>query len=234
MEEESFPAVAPAPLEDEMETPAESRTLQIPAGEVTLGGRLEIPENARGLVLFRPWQWEQSAQPTESGSRGSFARGGPRDAALRPALDRRGSGGRLFRTSAFSISGCSVVASHWSPKIIADDPISRKPSGLAIFGASTGGAAALRARRRWKQPSARSFRAAGGRTWPEKPWPCESANALIVGERDEEVLRLNESAYEKLRCEKSLAVVPRATHLFQERARSKKWPVSPLNGSANI
>ena len=39
---------------------------------------------------------------------------------------------------------------------------------------------------------------------------------LIVGERDEEVLGLNERAYAQLQCEKSLAVVPRATHLFQE------------------
>src|ERR1039458_5046715 len=44
--------VAPPPLEDEMEVGAESVTLQIPAGEVTLTGDLEIPENARGLVLF--------------------------------------------------------------------------------------------------------------------------------------------------------------------------------------
>jgi PhoPQ-activated pathogenicity-related protein len=37
-----------------------------------------------------------------------------------------------------------------------------------------------------------------------------------VGERDDDVLRLNEEAYEKLPCEKSLAIVPRATHLFSE------------------
>jgi len=46
------PNVAPPPREDEMETGAESVTLQIPAGEVTLTGDLEIPENAQGLVLF--------------------------------------------------------------------------------------------------------------------------------------------------------------------------------------
>ena len=32
--------------------PAETVMLQIPAGEVTLAGDLEIPKNARGLVLF--------------------------------------------------------------------------------------------------------------------------------------------------------------------------------------
>jgi len=39
---------------------------------------------------------------------------------------------------------------------------------------------------------------------------------LIVGERDEEVLQLNERAYEQLKCPRSLAIVPHATHLFQE------------------
>jgi pimeloyl-ACP methyl ester carboxylesterase len=43
-----------------------------------------------------------------------------------------------------------------------------------------------------------------------------AATLLIVGERDEDVLRLNESAYEQLQCEKSLAIVPHATHLFEE------------------
>jgi len=37
-----------------------------------------------------------------------------------------------------------------------------------------------------------------------------------VGERDETVLRLNQEAFAQLRCEKELAVVPRATHLFEE------------------
>ena len=50
----------------------------------------------------------------------------------------------------------------------------------------------------------------------EKANHVKAPTLLIVGERDEEVLRLNEGAYEKLQCEKSLAIVPRATHLFQE------------------
>jgi hypothetical protein len=37
-----------------------------------------------------------------------------------------------------------------------------------------------------------------------------------VGERDNLVLRLNQQAYARLRCEKEFAVVPGATHLFEE------------------
>jgi len=39
---------------------------------------------------------------------------------------------------------------------------------------------------------------------------------LIVGGADYGVIELNEAAYAKLACEKELAVVPHATHLFEE------------------
>ncbi|HEY7685988.1 MAG TPA: hypothetical protein VH833_07790, partial [Gemmatimonadales bacterium] len=40
---------------------------------------------------------------------------------------------------------------------------------------------------------------------------------LIVGAADYEVLELNRAALARLRCPKRLAVVPGATHLFEER-----------------
>jgi putative phosphoribosyl transferase len=39
---------------------------------------------------------------------------------------------------------------------------------------------------------------------------------LIVGERDELVIELNERALELLNCTKRIEIVPRATHLFEE------------------
>jgi fermentation-respiration switch protein FrsA (DUF1100 family) len=39
---------------------------------------------------------------------------------------------------------------------------------------------------------------------------------LIVGGRDAGVIELNERAYARLRCAKSLEIVPGATHLFPE------------------
>ena len=38
---------------------------------------------------------------------------------------------------------------------------------------------------------------------------------LIVGSRDDLVLRLNQSAFEQIRCEKKLYIVDGATHLFE-------------------
>jgi putative phosphoribosyl transferase len=37
---------------------------------------------------------------------------------------------------------------------------------------------------------------------------------LIVGEYNEPVITMNQTAYEQFRCTKALEVVPRATHLF--------------------
>jgi pimeloyl-ACP methyl ester carboxylesterase len=88
---------------------------------------------------------------------------------------------------------------------------------IGYFGASTGGAAALRAAAALGD-IVHAIVSRGGR--PDlagKALPQVSApTLLIVGGRDEEVLRLNQLAYEQMRCKKSIATVLHATHLFQE------------------
>ena len=44
----------------------------------------------------------------------------------------------------------------------------------------------------------------------------QSPTLLIVGGLDDVVIELNRQAYEKLKTEKQLAIVPGATHLFEE------------------
>ena len=39
---------------------------------------------------------------------------------------------------------------------------------------------------------------------------------LLVGGLDDVVIDLNQQAYDQLRCEKKLVIVPGATHLFEE------------------
>lgn len=39
---------------------------------------------------------------------------------------------------------------------------------------------------------------------------------LIVGSADFDVIKLNQEALRQLRCEKEIAIVPGATHLFEE------------------
>jgi dienelactone hydrolase len=105
-----------------------------------------------------------------------------------------------------------ATATQW----VADHPQGRG-SGLAYFGASTGGAAALVAAASVGL-GIDAVVSRGGR--PDLAGGSlarvESPTLLIVGERDDLVLRLNQQAYAQLPCQKELAVVSRATHLFEE------------------
>jgi len=44
----------------------------------------------------------------------------------------------------------------------------------------------------------------------------QSPTLLLIGELDVPVIRMNEEAYARLRCEKQLRIIPGATHLFEE------------------
>jgi pimeloyl-ACP methyl ester carboxylesterase len=88
---------------------------------------------------------------------------------------------------------------------------------IGYFGASTGAAAALIAaavRPEW----AGAVVSRGGR--PDLAGQAlprvQAPTLLIVGGKDFEVIELNRAAFEQLRCEKHLVIVPGATHLFQE------------------
>ncbi|MES2401752.1 MAG: alpha/beta family hydrolase [Pseudomonadota bacterium] len=91
-------------------------------------------------------------------------------------------------------------------------------AALGYFGASTGSAAALiAAARLGDHVSAVVSR--GGR--PDLAGDAvlaaiDAPTLLIVGGADHAVLALNKAAHQRLRCEKSLAIVPGATHLFGE------------------
>jgi pimeloyl-ACP methyl ester carboxylesterase len=92
-------------------------------------------------------------------------------------------------------------------------------TGLRIgyFGASTGAAAALRASVDQGGTVAAIVSRGGRPDLVEDVLPeVEAPTLLIVGGNDEPVTTLNISAYQKLRCPKELAIIPGASHLFEE------------------
>jgi len=194
---------------------SKSRALRIPCGEITLSGDLEIPPNPVGLVLFAHG----------SGS----SRLSPRNRAVAAVLRSSGVATLLFDLLTEDEEAADAYTGHLRFDIglltrrlvtvtqeLADDSRVRN-FRLGYFGSSTGGAAALRAAAALGS-KIKAVVSRGGR--PDLAGDAlkyvTAATLLIVGERDEEVLRLNESAYEQLNCEKALAVVPHATHLFEE------------------
>jgi putative phosphoribosyl transferase len=89
---------------------------------------------------------------------------------------------------------------------------------LGLFGASTGAAAALVVAARLGE-RVRAVVSRGGR--PDLAAAAldlvRSPTLLVVGGRDDVVIRLNELALARLRGAKELRIVPGASHLFQEQ-----------------
>ena len=88
---------------------------------------------------------------------------------------------------------------------------------IGLFGSSTGAAAALCAAAAVPEDVA-AVVSRGGRPdlAGEDLTRVKAATLLVVGGADHGVIELNEAAYEALGCEKRLAIVPGATHLFEE------------------
>jgi putative phosphoribosyl transferase len=176
-----------------------------------LPGRLSLPEAAVGLVVFAHG----------SGS----SRHSPRNQFVASVLHESWIGTLLFdlltvqeadeRANVFDINFLSDRLGSALRFVMGHDQTARLPLGL--FGASTGAAAALVAAA--EEPRVRVVVSRGGRPDLAGPWleRVQAATLLIVGSRDEDVLMLNREAASRLHCEHRLAVVPGATHLFEER-----------------
>ena len=194
---------------------SDSWEVRIPSGDVTLPGELAIPENAVGVVLFAHGSGSSRHSP-----RNQFVARTLRESGIATLLfdlltPDEESEDALTGHLRFNIDLLAqrlVTATQWA----ADQPQCRR-SGLGYFGASTGGAAALLAAASLG-PGIDAVVSRGGR--PDLAGDAlarvESPTLLIVGERDELVLRLNEQAYARLPGKKELAIVSRATHLFEE------------------
>lgn len=206
----------------------------IPAGAVELPGRLVMPGGAAGLVAF----------VHGSGS----SRHSPRNRYVANVLHETGLGTLLFdlltpaeerdRGNVFDIE---LLASRLLDAIRwLGAQAATAYARIGLFGASTGAGAAL-----WAAAEPGFDVAAvvsrGGR--PDLAAPRLSRviapTLLIVGGYDQEVLRLNRAADSMLRCEHRVAVVPGATHLFEEPGTlrvaaelARDWFVAHLNPPA--
>ncbi|WP_024288521.1 phosphoribosyltransferase family protein [Cellulomonas sp. KRMCY2] len=185
--------------------------VEIPVGVVRLPGHLYLPEPATAVVVFAHG----------SGS----SRHSPRNRLVASALQRAGLGTLLLdlltpseeldRANVFDIellAGRLAAATRW---------LGTRPDSAACrvgwFGASTGAGAALWAAAEPDPPVA-AIVSRGGR--PDLAGArlahVVAPTLLIVGSADPVVLELNREARAQLRCVNRLAVVPDATHLFEE------------------
>jgi len=190
--------------------------VQVSIDSVKLDGSIFIPKNARGVVLFAHG----------SGS----SRHSPRNKYVAEVLNKAGLATLLIdlltqeeeiiddKTShlRFDIDFLAhrlIGATDWLVN-------NNETKGLNIgyFGASTGAAAALVAAS--NHPSVvKAVVSRGGR--PDLAGPVlhkvKSPTLLIVGGNDYPVIDMNQEAFDKLKTEKKMVIVPGATHLFEEQ-----------------
>ena len=185
--------------------------VQIPANGINLEGALVIPSGARGIVLFAHG----------SGS----SRHSPRNNFVAQVLHKAGMGTLLMylltrEEDSIYQNRFDIDLLTWRLERATQWLVDRPQSALlaiGYFGASTGAAAALQAAATFG-PSIGAVVSRGGR--PDLAMSAldrvQSPTLLIVGGLDDIVIDLNRQAYAKLKSEKHLAIVPGATHLFEE------------------
>lgn len=187
----------------------------ISAGGARLKGDLAVPPGALGVVLFAHG----------SGS----SRLSPRNRFVAEALNSRGLGTLLIDllTEEEAARDARTDELRFDIPLLArrlaavSGWLRRRPEAaglpLAYFGASTGAAAALVAAAACPE-FVYAVVSRGGR--PDLALEflarVKAPTLLLVGERDPEVIGMNEAAASLMKAERRLEIVPDATHLFEE------------------
>ena len=188
--------------------------IRIPDGTEWLDGDLHIPADARGLVIFAHGSGSsrfssRNRQVSEFLNRGQLAT--LLLDLLTPAEERVDVQTAAYRFDIPRLGRRVVAATDW----VTTHPVLRELP-IGYFGASTGAAAALIAAA--ERPNTSAVVSRGGR--PDLAGDAlprvRTPTLLIVGGDDEPVIELNQAAMRSMRATGELAVVPKATHLFEE------------------
>ncbi|MCL5025847.1 MAG: dienelactone hydrolase family protein [Chloroflexi bacterium] len=191
------------------------RSVRVLAGRVTLDGNLGVPANPRGVVLFAHGSGSGRFSP-----RNRYVAQELRAAGLATLLidlltadeEVVDAQTRHLRFDIPLLAERLVGATDW----LLDNPDTRDLS-IGYFGASTGAGAALVAA--VERPDAvGAIVSRGGR--PDLAGDAlarvRAPTLLIVGGYDLQVITINREALKVLPGENKLAIVPGATHLFEE------------------
>ena len=195
-------------------SPLVIRKVQITCPEVTLEGILNIPVNAKGLVIFAHG----------SGS----SRLSPRNQYVARVMHEHHLATLLFDllTKEEDELDCVTAEHRFNIGFLSDRLIQatlwaqKEPSaqhlGIGYFGSSTGAAAALVAAS--ENPKIEAVVSRGGRTdLADHVIENVSAPTLcIAGGDDLPIVKWNQETLHKMTVEKHLSIIPGATHLFPE------------------
>jgi dienelactone hydrolase len=183
----------------------------IPVDSIKLEGTLGLPAKAQGVVLFAHGSGSSRHSP-----RNNFVakvlRSGNLGTLLIDLLTEEEDETYQTRFDLELLTRRLAGATKW----LMQQP-QTKGLGIGYFGASTGSAAALEAAASLGQAIA-AVVSRGGR--PDLALSSlarvQAPTLLIVGGLDHVVIQLNQKAYDQLKAEKQLVIIPGATHLFEE------------------
>ena len=185
--------------------------IDVDVGALTLPGHLTVPPDAVGVVVFAHGSGSSRHSP-----RNQFVADRLHDAGLATlTFDLLTETEARDRRNVFDIDLLARRLARATDWVVGRPPVAGLP--VALFGASTGAAAALVAASDPSLPIA-AVVSRGGRPdlAGEHLGRVTAPTLLIVGGDDTVVLGLNREAQRHLSCEHRLTVVPGATHLFEE------------------
>ncbi|QDE26751.1 dienelactone hydrolase family protein [Paremcibacter congregatus] len=195
--------------------PIRDKNVQIPLKYITLYGRLTVPKDAHGLVIFA-----HGSGSSRHSSRNWYVAEILHDQKIATLLidlltDKEEQIDLRTRHLRFDIPLLAdrlVEIASWAK----NEPITQHLK-LGYFGSSTGGGAALIAAARKTVPIS-AVVSRGGRPDLAREYlsQVDAPTLLIVGEKDLTVLELNRDALSKLNKHSRLHIIPGATHLFEE------------------
>jgi putative phosphoribosyl transferase len=193
----------------------EEREVQVPVGAVELEGNLRIPDDAQGIVLFAHGSGSDRHSP-----RNRYVAEALHEAnlatllidLLTPEEEEEDLRTRHLRFDIRLLADRLAGATDW----LLETPDTQNLR-VGYFGASTGAGAALVAAAERTEAVGAVVSRGGRPDLAGEALPCVTApTLLIVGGEDEPVIGMNREALVRIRSEKELAVVPGATHLFEE------------------
>ena len=191
------------------------REVKVPVDNVELDGELILPPGASGVVLFAHGSGSSRHSPRNRFVAGVIRRSGLGTLLfdlLTPEEESVDAYTRHLRFDIELLARRLVAAAKWL-----ETRRETRDLKIGFFGASTGGAAALVAAAELGGAVGAVVSRGGRPDLAGAALPrVRSPVLLIIGGLDSEVIKLNQQAYELLRCEKEMKVVPGATHLFEE------------------
>jgi dienelactone hydrolase len=188
------------------------KLVHITADNVHIEGMLQLPENARGIVIFAHGSGSSRHSPRNNYVARILHSGGM-GTLLLDLLTQDEDADDKARFDIPLLTRRLLAATRW---LNTEPQLRYLP--IAYFGASTGAAAALEAAAHLGN-EIHAIVSRGGRADMadiESLKRIACPTLLLVGGLDDIVIELNKEAYSHIHCTKHIAIIPHATHLFEE------------------